>query len=73
VSSVVCVRTPLGFREIHTDSHLSIYLLFEAFPIVFSEGHGFNAGLTGLMFLGVFMSVHLECRPYSPCLTFATV
>jgi len=32
-----------------------IYLLFEAFPIVFSVGHGFNAGLTGLMFLGVFI------------------
>ncbi|TFK80170.1 MFS general substrate transporter [Polyporus arcularius HHB13444] len=32
-----------------------IYLLFEAFPIVFSEGHGFNAGFTGLTFLSVFI------------------
>jgi ABC-type uncharacterized transport system permease subunit len=62
-----------AFEQFTPNSHLSIYLLFEAFPIVFSEGHGFNAGLTGLMFLGVFMSVHLECRPYWPCLTFATV
>lgn len=36
-----------------------LYLLFEAFPIVYSaaqpEGHGFNAGLTGLMFLPLFV------------------
>lgn len=32
-----------------------IYLLFEAFPIVFSVGHHFTAGITGLMFLGVFI------------------
>ncbi|KAK7468768.1 hypothetical protein VKT23_003269 [Stygiomarasmius scandens] len=28
-----------------------LYLLFEAYPIVFTEGHGFNAGISGLMFL----------------------
>ncbi|KAH9968846.1 major facilitator superfamily domain-containing protein [Russula dissimulans] len=28
-----------------------IYILFEAYPIVFSEGHHLNAGVTGLMFL----------------------
>jgi hypothetical protein len=28
-----------------------IYLLFEAYPIVFTEGHHFNAGISGLMFL----------------------
>ncbi|KAJ9104644.1 hypothetical protein QFC21_002142 [Naganishia friedmannii] len=46
----------------------SVYLLFEAYPIVFSVGHGFSAGITGtadcelksasssqLMFLGVFL------------------
>lgn len=27
----------------------TIYLLFEAYPIVFMEGHGLNAGVTGLM------------------------
>ncbi len=27
-----------------------VYLLFEAFPIVFSVGHGFNAGISGVMF-----------------------
>ncbi|CBQ72236.1 probable mfs-multidrug-resistance transporter [Sporisorium reilianum SRZ2] len=31
-----------------------VYLLFEAFPIVFRVGHGFNAGVSGLMFLGFF-------------------
>ncbi|KAE9393585.1 MFS general substrate transporter [Gymnopus androsaceus JB14] len=28
-----------------------LYLLFEAYPIVFTEGHKFNAGISGLMFL----------------------
>ena len=28
-----------------------IYVLFEAYPIVFAEGHHLNAGVTGLMFL----------------------
>lgn len=28
-----------------------LYLLFEAYPIVFTEGHGFNPGISGLMFL----------------------
>ncbi|KAF7986356.1 hypothetical protein HWV62_35362 [Athelia sp. TMB] len=28
-----------------------LYLLFEAYPIVFTEMHGFNAGVSGLMFL----------------------
>ncbi|KAF7792538.1 hypothetical protein EIP86_003579 [Pleurotus ostreatoroseus] len=31
-----------------------IYLLFEAYPIVFTQGHHFNAGITGLMFLPIF-------------------
>ncbi|KAI5121794.1 hypothetical protein M0805_009786 [Coniferiporia weirii] len=31
-----------------------VYLLFEAFPIVFSVGHGFSAGASGLTFLPVF-------------------
>ncbi|KII93810.1 hypothetical protein PLICRDRAFT_101527 [Plicaturopsis crispa FD-325 SS-3] len=30
-----------------------IYLLFEAFPIVFAEGHGFNAGISGLTFVPI--------------------
>ncbi|KAF5374844.1 hypothetical protein D9758_000398 [Tetrapyrgos nigripes] len=30
-----------------------LYLLFEAYPIVFTEGHGFNAGISGLMFIPV--------------------
>lgn len=29
------------------------YLLFEAYPIVFSIGHGFNSGVSGLMFLPI--------------------
>ncbi|OCH89033.1 MFS general substrate transporter [Obba rivulosa] len=28
-----------------------VYILFEAFPIVFTEGHHFNLGISGLMFL----------------------
>ncbi|KAI0808175.1 MFS general substrate transporter [Fomes fomentarius] len=31
-----------------------IYLLFEAYPIVFTEGHHFSAGITGLTFLPIF-------------------
>jgi hypothetical protein len=30
-----------------------LYLLFEAYPIVFSQGHGFNAGISGLMMLPI--------------------
>jgi hypothetical protein len=26
----------------------SVYLMFEAYPIVFSVGHGFSAGITGV-------------------------
>ncbi|PCH34696.1 MFS general substrate transporter [Wolfiporia cocos MD-104 SS10] len=32
-----------------------IYLLFEAYPIVFTEGHGFNQGFSGLAFLPIFI------------------
>merc|ERR1712157_120865 len=32
-----------------------VYLLFEAFPIVFSVGHGFNAGISGVMFVPFFL------------------
>lgn len=32
-----------------------LYLLFEAYPIVFQQGHGFNAGISGLMFLAFFL------------------
>ncbi len=28
-----------------------VYLLFEAFPIVFTEGHHFNSGISGLMYI----------------------
>ena len=31
-----------------------VYLLFEAFPIIFTIGHHFNAGISGLMFLPLF-------------------
>ncbi|TRM66439.1 major facilitator superfamily domain-containing protein [Schizophyllum amplum] len=30
-----------------------VYLLFEAYPIVFTEGHNFNTGALGLMFLPI--------------------
>ncbi|KZT02502.1 MFS general substrate transporter [Laetiporus sulphureus 93-53] len=32
-----------------------IYLLFEAYPIVFTEGHNLNEGISGLMFLPIFI------------------
>lgn len=32
-----------------------MYLLFESYPIVFSQGHHFNAGISGLMFLPIFV------------------
>ncbi|KIO22265.1 hypothetical protein M407DRAFT_245224 [Tulasnella calospora MUT 4182] len=32
-----------------------IYLLFESYPIVFTEGHHLNAGESGLMFLPIFL------------------
>lgn len=33
-----------------------LYIWFEAFPIVFSEIHGFNPGESGLAFLGILVS-----------------
>lgn len=30
-----------------------IYLLFEAYPIVFGQGHGFNEGFVGLTFIPI--------------------
>ncbi|KAI0749843.1 MFS general substrate transporter [Daedaleopsis nitida] len=32
-----------------------IYLLFEAYPIVFGQGHGFNEGFVGLTFIPIFI------------------
>lgn len=32
-----------------------LYLLFEAYPIVFTQDHHLNAGVSGLMFLPVFL------------------
>ncbi|KAH9853006.1 MFS general substrate transporter [Lenzites betulinus] len=41
-----------------------VYLLFEAYPIVFSEGHHFNAGITGLTFLPIFVGAELGVAAY---------
>lgn len=44
-----------------------LYLLFEAYPIVFVEGHGFNALEDGLSFLPLFIGGVLGCvivRPW---------
>lgn len=41
-----------------------IYLLFEAYPIVFTEGHHFNAGISGLMFLPLFIGGALAVGTY---------
>ena len=32
-----------------------MYLLFEAYPIVYTLGHGFNEGITGLTYLPIFI------------------
>ncbi|GLA38848.1 hypothetical protein AnigIFM63309_006165 [Aspergillus niger] len=41
-----------------------LYIWFEAFPIVFSEIHGFNTGESGLAFLGILVST---CCITIPC------
>ncbi|KAI8976291.1 MFS general substrate transporter [Trametes punicea] len=41
-----------------------IYLLFEAYPIVFTEGHHFNAGFTGLTFIPIFVGGVLGVLAY---------
>ncbi|KAF9029548.1 MFS general substrate transporter [Hymenopellis radicata] len=41
-----------------------LYLLFEAFPIVFARGHGFNAGVTGLTFLPIMVGAVLAVAVY---------
>ena len=41
-----------------------LYLLFVAYPIVFQQGHGFNAGAGGLMFLGLFVGGLLSTITY---------
>lgn len=41
-----------------------MYLLFEAFPIVFSRGHGLNPGLSGLTFIPIFIGGVVACAVY---------
>lgn len=41
-----------------------IYLLFEAYPIVFTEGHHLNSGESGLMFLPLFLGGVTGCIIY---------
>ncbi|ETW81890.1 major facilitator superfamily [Heterobasidion irregulare TC 32-1] len=43
-----------------------LYLAFQAFPIIFERGHGFNAQMTGLTFLGIGlgMVIGLSTQPY---------
>lgn len=43
-----------------------LYLAFQAFPIIFERGHGFNAQMTGLTFLGIGlgMIIGLSTQPY---------
>lgn len=41
-----------------------IYLLFESYPIVFTEGHHLNAGESGLMFLPIFLGGIMGCVIY---------
>ncbi|KAI0047960.1 MFS general substrate transporter [Auriscalpium vulgare] len=43
-----------------------LYLTFQAFPIVFEKGHGFNQQMTGLTFLGIGLGllIGLATTPY---------
>ena len=41
-----------------------MYLLFVAYPIVFTEGHHFNAGISGLMFIPFFIGSTLAVLVY---------
>ncbi|KAL0953075.1 hypothetical protein HGRIS_007275 [Hohenbuehelia grisea] len=43
-----------------------LYLSFQAFPIIFQEGHGFNMQMTGLTFLGVGLGMiaAISTQPY---------
>ncbi|KAF8329530.1 major facilitator superfamily domain-containing protein [Cantharellus anzutake] len=42
-----------------------LYLFFEEYPVVFGrEGHGFNAGISGLMFLPLFVGCLLAVLQY---------
>ncbi|KAH8102515.1 MFS general substrate transporter [Cristinia sonorae] len=41
-----------------------MYLLFEAYPIVFSVGHGLNPGKSGLMFMPIFVGGTAACLVY---------
>jgi len=43
-----------------------LYLAFQAFPIIFEEGHGFNVQMTGMSFLGIGlgMIIALASQPY---------
>ncbi|KAF8342649.1 major facilitator superfamily domain-containing protein [Cantharellus anzutake] len=38
-----------------------LYLLFEAFPIVYGDNHGLNTGLQGLVFLPLFIGGGINC------------
>lgn len=42
------------------------YLTFQAFPIIFEEGHHFNVQSTGLSFLGMGIGffIGLACQPF---------
>ena len=41
-----------------------LYLWFEAFPIVFNQTYGFNAGQSGLAFMGIFVGAILVYIPF---------
>jgi hypothetical protein len=47
-----------------------LYLNFEAYPIVFTIGHGMNAGESGLLFLSIFIGaiagVIIVCMAFLP-------
>ncbi|KAF8337920.1 major facilitator superfamily domain-containing protein [Cantharellus anzutake] len=57
--AVIFLNTYVGF------TYAIFYLWFEAFPIVFSEIHGFNLGVSGLPFIGIFVGVFIAFLIYA--------
>ncbi|GAA5826382.1 hypothetical protein JCM11251_002343 [Rhodosporidiobolus azoricus] len=61
----LCAEPAVLFANLYLGLIYAIfYLWFEAFPIVFSEYHGFNLGVSSLPFLGFFVTGALTLAGY---------
>lgn len=69
---MVCVAAiPSSIHSAHRRCRAALilgiqYLTFQAFPIIFEDGHGFNVQSTGLSFIGmgVGLFIGLACQPF---------